>query len=402
MINRILFLALFLVSLKSYGQDPKEILKKSYSKCIAITNGYYDMKMETKFMSDKDTVPYGEYKFYFKKLKKDSLYYIAFNSELLDDGGYINNTLYTGNEYVTFSRKDSTAELMSKTKWLGTLMARRREDISTFFQPFIFPLPNPNNFADKSISFKFIANETLSNTICYHIQMIQYPKYDSTEILHNVETKYEFWINKKDMIPIKYSVSQKILQYGDTLIQYDGYTLRKYHFNDPKNLLPLKLSAIPSYCKLKDYVPSKIKEIELLKDTIAPAFTLTSLQSKSVSLSDYKGQLILLDFFFKDCYPCMKAIPILQSLHEKYKSKGLNVIGIDPLDDESSGINHFVTKAGITYPVLLDKKDVNKAYHISSYPTLYLIDKKGNVIYNDNGFSEDLEKELEKKIKDNL
>lgn len=236
--------------------------------------------------------------------------------------------------------------------------------------------------------------------LCYHIQMIQYPKYDSTQLLYTVETKYEFWINKEDMIPAKYSVSAKLLRNGDTLLQYNCYTLSKYHFNDPENLAPLKLSAIPSYCTLKDYVPAKI--VALLKDTIAPAFNLTSLQSKPVSLSDYKGELVLLDFFYKECYPCLKAIPVLESLHEKYQSKGLNVIGIDPLDDESGGIQHFVTKAGITYPVLLDKKEVNKAYHISSYPTLYLIDKKGNIIYNANGFNEDLEKELEKKIKENL
>lgn len=160
--NFTLLLALILFSVKSYGQDPKEILKKSYTKCKEIKNGYYDMKMETKFMDNKDTISYGEYKFYFKKLKKDSLYYIAFNSELLDEGGYIKNTLYTGNEFVTYSRKDSTAELMSKTKWLETLMASRGGEYFTFFQPFTssnaYPLPNPDNFNDKNFSFKFIAN----------------------------------------------------------------------------------------------------------------------------------------------------------------------------------------------------------------------------------------------------
>jgi len=170
--------------------------------------------------------------------------------------------------------------------------------------------------------------------------------------------------------------------------------------NDPGNLLQLQLSAIPAYCNMQDYTAPKIAE--LLKDTVAPGWTLKTPDSTNISLSEFKGQLVVIDFFYKDCPPCLKAIPILQSLHEKYKSEGLNVIGIDPIDKENSVLKRFISKAGITYQVLLDKKNVNQAYHVSGYPTLYLIDKKGNVIYAESGFAGSVASKLEELIKSNL
>jgi peroxiredoxin len=152
---------------------------------------------------------------------------------------------------------------------------------------------------------------------------------------------------------------------------------------------------------MKDYVAETA--IPLLRDdTIAPSFTLTSLDSKSVSLSDFKGQLVLLDFFYKDCYPCVKALPGLRALDEKYKSKGLKVVGIDPVDEKSDDIKHLISISGISYQILMDKKDVAKQYHVYSYPTTYLIDKNGTVIYSESGYADSSKNKLEQAIKSNL
>jgi thiol-disulfide isomerase/thioredoxin len=184
--------------------------------------------------------------------------------------------------------------------------------------------------------------------------MIEYPKYDSTQKSYTIENKYDYWINTQDMIPVKYSSSTKSIDYGDTSRGFASYTLKTYDLNNAQNLVPLQLSAIPAYCNIQDYVAPKIAE--LLTDTIAPGWTLKTLDSKNISLSDFKGKLVLIDFFYKDCPPCRRAIPILQTLHEKYKSNGLNVIGIDPFDEESNVVKHFISETGITYPVVLDKK----------------------------------------------
>lgn len=296
---------------------------------------------------------------------------------------------------------------MSKANWIKTLIDLRHNYTFTFYGPITdsdcSPLPKASDYSDNKHFFKFIGKEIENNISCYHVQVKEYPTFDSTQVLYDVENKYEYWINCEDMIPIKYSISSKILQLRDTLIEYASFALKEYNLNDPRNLVPLQLSAIPSYCNIRDYVERK--KIDLLsEDTIAPEFTLKSIQAKSVSLRDYKGHLIVLDFFYKECYPCLKALPVLQSLHEKYHDKGLEIIGIDPIpiDMENGAIQHFISKAGITYTILLDDKNVYKDYHVSSYPTLYLIDKKGKIIFATSGFDESMDGKLEYLIKSSL
>lgn len=365
------------------------------------------MEKRMKWMDVKDTNVYGQYKFYFKKLKNDSLFSVSFNSELLHKGEYIRNVMYTGKEYVIYSTKDSSAKIMANDKWAKTIMERRHNDIFNFYLPFTTaectPLPKVSDYIDNRHIFKFIAKEIQNNMLCYHIQMVEFPKYNTTEIMYVIKTQYDYWINIQDMIPIKYSVSSKIVNSGDTLIEYSSYSLKKYKFNNQqlKKLMPLQLSYIPLYCNIQDYVETK--KIDLLtKGSMAPNWTLISLDNKNVSLTDYKGQIILIDFFYKACYPCMKAFPILQSLNQKYKSKGLTVIGIDPFDKRNDDIKKFITKRGITYKVLLDDMDVANSYNVTGYPTIYLIDKTGKIIYANSGFNEEFENKLEELIKNNL
>jgi peroxiredoxin len=141
----------------------------------------------------------------------------------------------------------------------------------------------------------------------------------------------------------------------------------------------------------------------LEKNILAPDWNLATTADKNISLSGYKGKLVLIDFFYKSCYSCMKAIPMLDSLYAKYKKDGLQVIGIDPEDSLDKATKHFISVAGFNYPVVLDEKQqAAKNYQVSLYPTTYLIDKNGKVIYASVGFDESMKGELEGIIKNNL
>ncbi len=404
----ILIIGVLLASLESDAQNAKEILQKSFSKCLSIKNGYYDMEMRMKFMDEKETHDYGRYKVYFNRLKNDSLSDVLFNSEQLSKGEYFKNTMYSGKEYITYSKTDSSAEIMSKNKWTSTIKKRLDYDNFKSYLPFTSkdcsPFPKASDYTDTRHFFKFINKEIQNNIHSYHIQMIEYPKYESTKILYVIETVYDFWINSKDMVPIKYSASSKVLNNGDTLIAYTSRSLNKYNLNVPpdENLKQLQLSSIPKYCVLKNYVENS--KVELLsKDSNSPNWALKSLEGQSVSLSDYDGKVILIDFFYKNCLPCMKAVPMLKSLNEKYKSKGLVVIGIDPIDTDNDEIKTFISKNGITYKIVVDEnKDVATKYKISVYPTVYLINRNGKIIFAASDYDEALEGKLEELLKGNL
>ncbi|MGM0844808.1 MAG: peroxiredoxin family protein [Bacillota bacterium] len=110
--------------------------------------------------------------------------------------------------------------------------------------------------------------------------------------------------------------------------------------------------------------------------TPAPDFTLNTLSGEEVSLSDYRGKKVLINFWAAWCTPCTKELPALEAFNKA--SPGVEVISIN-IDPEDNA-KQFAEKAGISFPVLLDEYDeVNEEYRVISIPTTMLIDENGIV-----------------------
>ncbi len=113
----------------------------------------------------------------------------------------------------------------------------------------------------------------------------------------------------------------------------------------------------------------------------APDFTLTNISGEDVSLSDYKGKVVIVDFWATWCPPCRKGIPDLISLQNEYKDK-VKVIGIS-LDRENTkgGVPDFVDRMGINYPVVyFNDKVINDFGGVNAIPTTFIIDQNGNIV----------------------
>jgi len=312
--------------------------------------------------------------------------------------------LYTGDDFVNYSKKDSTGRIMSKALWAKEIKSYSHN--YTFYSPITnresYPLPNDSSYVDNEHVFEFIGEEIINSIPCYHIKMNIIPENDSSEIMKTLRAENNYWISMQDCVPVQYSIAYDLVMNNDTMFQFEKNILTKHELNNLNDEAQLKMSSIPLFINLKDYKPHKSPEL-LPKDTVAPNWSLISLKDKTVNLSDYKGELVLIDFFYKSCYPCMLALPALQNLHEKYNNKGLKIIGIDPYDTkEKDDIDNFLAKRGVTYTVLLGGKEVSKEYHVSGYPTIYLIDKEGKIISTQVGYGEGTEEKLEEIIKQNL
>ena len=112
----------------------------------------------------------------------------------------------------------------------------------------------------------------------------------------------------------------------------------------------------------------------------APNFILTDTEGNQVKLSDYKGKIVLLDFWATWCPPCRRGIPDLIDLQNEYK-KNLVVIGISVDTDSKSDVVPFTKEYGINYKVVYGDYDVVEKYgNIQSVPTTFIIDQKGKIV----------------------
>jgi len=121
----------------------------------------------------------------------------------------------------------------------------------------------------------------------------------------------------------------------------------------------------------------------------APSFTLQDLNGKMVSLSDFKGKVIVLDFWATWCPPCVKEIPHFIELYEQYKDRGFAMVGISLDSQGVSVVKSFVRKYQVNYPILMTDGRVDKAYGgIPSIPTTFVIDSAGNIRQKYIGYQE--------------
>jgi peroxiredoxin len=129
-------------------------------------------------------------------------------------------------------------------------------------------------------------------------------------------------------------------------------------------------------------------ERKQIRDTLTPGapfpdFNEKDLQNKSLSLSNYKGKVVLVDFWATWCPPCVASVPEIQKLYNKYHSKGFEVVGIS-LDVEKDALEKFVKVRKLPWPQHFDGNRFDGPlalkYGVNQAPTTYLIGRDGKII----------------------
>jgi cytochrome c biogenesis protein CcmG/thiol:disulfide interchange protein DsbE len=119
-------------------------------------------------------------------------------------------------------------------------------------------------------------------------------------------------------------------------------------------------------------------------------FTLKDIDGKNVTLSAYKGNVILLDFWATWCPPCKKEIPGFVEMYHAYKSRGFVVLGVS-MDDVLSDVKPFAAKYKMNYPVLIgyEREDLQKAFGpMLGLPTTFVIGRDSKICRRHTGFAE--------------
>ncbi len=135
---------------------------------------------------------------------------------------------------------------------------------------------------------------------------------------------------------------------------------------------------------------------------VAPAFTLATLDGKNVSLSDFKGRPVLVNFWGTWCAPCKVEMPWFEEFRKQYAAQGFEILGLtDDVDAGKDAIAKVVKRTGVTYPILLTDGKVQKAYGGLDYlPVSFYVDKNGVVVEQTAGLGskDEIEAHIKKAI----
>jgi thiol-disulfide isomerase/thioredoxin len=133
--------------------------------------------------------------------------------------------------------------------------------------------------------------------------------------------------------------------------------------------------------------------------TAAPAFRLDSMAGKPVSLDQYKGQVVMINFWASWCGPCRTEMPILEKLHTKYKPMGFTMIGVN-VEPDSSLAAKWLQATPVTFPILFDtRSEVSKLYSVAGMPSTVIVDRKGNLRWLHRGYKDGDENEYLNQIR---
>jgi thiol-disulfide isomerase/thioredoxin len=219
------------------------------------------------------------------------------------------------------------------------------------------------------------------------------------------EKRLTAWINKKAFTidKMNYQVKHK----GD--YQYNEWNISEISFDNVSiDKLDKSIAQYKKSYTTKQYVPPSDEDyLTLPNGSTAPLFSGTNFQTgKSISLNDYKGKTVLLDFSYMACGFCVETIPHMIQLQKDYENKNVIVLAVNSKDNNDKNIKRlpgFIEKHSINYPIILSNRSNDSLYNVKAYPTFYIIDKKGKIVYSNLGFSEQrvdsLKSVIEKQIK---
>lgn len=332
---------------------------------------------------------------YYKLLPIDTL--LGFQLASKRNDGY--HTIYDGQEYFELVPWNKTLTV-ANTKTDAAKIRSLKNDY------FIFPLfKYLNNSLQRkypdSVKRRLEITDTLvfHNEECYVILMT-FPPDKST----GRRVLSYFYISRTSLLPIGYKSRFETPAGKTEEIEEFNFWLTNLNFETQDGHYFLK-DAIKGYDKERPY--QKDKEFEepnklLRLGTDAPKWELYDLNDKKLSLSELRGRIIVIDFWYKSCAPCLKQMISLQKLHEKYTANEIYIVGVNMFDDPiKDKMKQFLEARNVTFTTVYRGKSIAETYGVSAAPALYIIDKSGLIIYTHSGYSETVVDDVSKIIDGN-
>ncbi|HQU85367.1 MAG TPA: TlpA disulfide reductase family protein, partial [Pyrinomonadaceae bacterium] len=228
----------------------------------------------------------------------------------------------------------------------------------------------PLKLQTESNLFDYEGRTVVENVLC-HVVYLEYSRNEKT-----IRERWYFGVN--DHFPRRYEQLET-----DDKERHGAFLLTLFDVQLDKKLSSSEFTfAAPKGFRVKPF-ETPINQGLLPIDSAAPNWTLFDASKNEHSLSDYRGKVIVMDFWATWCGPCIKSMPDLQKLYDKYKSRGVEVIGINVWEESNAAL--YMRERGFTYNLLLNGEETAKLYKVINLPTLYIIGTDGKIIYRTTG-----------------
>jgi len=349
---------------------PKDILLKSKEACEKVKSASFDSEMHFKFFNHKDTT-----------LLSGRLNLLKLDT---NESGVVGRmSKNKGTQILLFTNQ--SVYIKKNNIYIDTIDYKRGFEGNIhdelFNINFIKLLPF-KVLEEKSNKYEFMDTSNSTFTIGVKIK-------DRKEVDNNYSV---YCIDKMTMLPVKFTNTMH--EKKQDIIQYSQVTITNLSINDDSANYYLNHFNAKDFDTVK-YAERYITPKLLDSNTFAPDWKFPVYGvNDSVSLSQFKGKYVLMDFSYISCYPCMKAVPAMVDLTKRNKDK-LVVLWINPFDNDEK-LKDFVSKNKVNYPIVKIQRSFADTYHVSGYPTMYLINPEGKIKFIHVGFGYD--KEYQKKF----
>lgn len=352
-----------------------ENLNKSVSNYKTIN---YEAEFNVKYLSDSDTTKHHGVVIY-EKDNTDTL----FNGKINITQDYIYQTIYNVKDFMFIQHKKKEITTYDINKYQSQIL--ESNTIKSYLPEDIFKGINRQDLNKENAKLNLLQNE--SDSLFSVIQITW------SDTLDFSDKKRKIWINNKSFLPEKIEVQ---IKYKDDY-QYKVWKVFSITLNND----------FPDFKIPKNYTISSYKELtfediqnNLLKlGEKSPDFSGITLESKKFKKNKTNGKYVLLDFSFIGCLPCIESIPFLNELQEENNNNNFTVIGINPIDKKIVDLEKFSKKYNVQYPIISVDRSIADLYHVSAYPTYYLLDVDGKVLLHSIGLSDQKKQELKTLLK---
>lgn len=347
------------------------LLKAAKAKYARYTHGKLNVKYHFKGVYSGDTTTY-DYVVYYRRMGKGKKHVEV--HELFDVFGYAR--IYNADELVRYEEARATFSVFPADAHIGKL------NEYGLFLPAFYPQ-----------SFFRIAKATRFQSL--------------------VETD-DGWVLEKGSSRLK---MRYLIGKADTLLKQveqmihtkEGWQYKSYRIEGQAYLNDVNVpdnwysrAYLPTTYTEKDPYERKYAEVEAGSEAFT--WVLPALDRDSLRLNQMRDTVLLLDFWYQGCAPCVKALPSMQALQDHFADRAFRVVGINTYDQNQAFMRTFLQARGVKYPIALahGRTDLIEAYRVHAYPTLVVLDRTHRVAYTQSGFGPGHAEALKKVIEELL